>query len=611
MTVLRTPNHFPKRWTWLVFVLLWCSIGTLDAAEKNSNTNSRAASTSTTAVAPAPSTVPDTAATDDTALDAKGQAQSQIENSMANIEIIQQTLESLRTELDNSKEDALMNRSSLGTIKDGLELIDSKLKEAYSGLDESRNNIASNTADIAKLKTDLLNLSRDVRTNASDIYSQKSLIEGNATRLYEILISIADLTKRLEDLQGQSSSIAEQKQAAQNSLAQDLNRLWLLLAVVLVFLTPLAFVLTSSRENFKPLPDGTPQHQGVLLVCLAVFLGYFTVGFGLMFGTSAQGWVGLSSFWLSPASSEPGQAPAFPFADFALYQTGFVMLAALIVYSAVGRQLSATSHLLLALFVSVIVIPIFGHWAWSGMFLPGNKGWLEAVGFVDSAGSTTINAVAGWFAFFMVWKLGQQTRDPIMHDKTAQEAPYSASAVLFLWLGWLGFNTGLLPLSNHQIAPTMLNVALAAAMAGSVSFLHHAFFHTGKGMIERALGGFVTGLVAVSASANVVSIPEALVLGAMAGLLHNSAFTLLQRYFLPYALQTRAAYLVAIHGVGGIWGSLAVAMLGTEGTFSMPNMTQLLNQVEGIVVAVIYSAVLANVALWLLSLRKKRKAVAA
>lgn len=579
------------------------------AAEKNATTSPPTAAdkvpANNTKLAPA---VPGTGTVDGQATP-KEEAQSKIENSMDNIEIIQQTLESLRTEIENSKEDATLNRSSMDTIKNGLEQIDIKLKEAYSGLDESRNNITTNTTDIEKLKTDLLSLSRDVRTNASDIYSQKSLIEGNATRLYEILITIADLTKQLETLQGSSSQTEEKKQDEQKTLIKDLNRLWILLAIVLVSLTPLAYVLTSSRDHYKPLPDGTPQHQGILLVCLGVFLGYFTVGFGLMFGVSANGWIGMSSYLLGSETADPNQTPLFPFAEFALYQTGFAMLASLIVYTAIGRQLSAASHLLLALFVGVILIPVFGHWAWAGQFIPGNKGWLEATGFMDAAGSITIHSVAAWFAFMLVWKLGKQNTEPTSHDKANDEAAYSSSAVLFLWLSWFGFTTGTLPISSNQIAPTMLNVGLAAASAGIVAFLHYSFFHTGKGMIARALGGFVTGLVAVAASAHLLTFLEALAVGMTAGLIHNLAFSVLRKQFLPQSWQARAAYLVAIHGVGGVWGSLCVALLGSEGMFAVPNVNQMLYQLEGIAVGLLYSIVLAHVA-WMLLAARKRKAAA-
>lgn len=594
---------YPFNMVLILLCLMFCL--PLALADEKNATNPATTTDSKTDADAETKSVPGVSSTDEAA-NPKEAAHSQIDNSMANIEVIQQTLESLRSEIDNSKEDTLLNRSSMTTVKQGLALIDSKLKETYSGLDESRNNITLNTTDIAKIKTELLALSRDLRTHTSDLHSQKSLIEGNATRIYEILITIADLTKQLDVLRGSETQLAEQKQDEQKSLIDDLNRLWILLAIILVSLTPLAYVLSNSRDQYKPLPDGTPQHQGVLLVCLGVFLGYFIVGFGLMFGSSAQGWIGTSTYLLDTTTSDPNQTPLFSFAEYALYQVGFVMLAALIIYSAIGRQLSASSHLLLAVFVGVVLVPVFGHWVWSGQFIPGNKGWLEASGFMDAAGSTTIHSIAAWFAFMLVWKLGRQYKnESSTPDKANDEAAYSSVAVLFLWLSWLGFTTGTLPISSNQIAPTMLNVGLSATAAGLMAFLHYSFFHTGKGMIARSLGGFVTGLVAVAASAHLLTFMEALVVGATAGIIHNWAFSLLRKYFLTQAWQARAAYLVAIHGVGGMWGSLCVALFGAAGMFTRPDFTQIFIQLQGIAIGLIYSLVLAQVALLLLAARKR------
>ena len=103
---------------------------------------------------------------------------------------------------------------------------------------ESQNNIATNTDDIKALKTDLITLGRDLRTNISDADSQKSLIEGNATRLYEILLKIADLSDRLDKMQGNEAKQAEKKQQDNKTLIKGLGSPWTLLSIILVSLTP-------------------------------------------------------------------------------------------------------------------------------------------------------------------------------------------------------------------------------------------------------------------------------------------------------------------------------------------------------------------------------------
>jgi ammonia channel protein AmtB len=540
----------------------------------------------------------------------KAQAESHIADSMANIELIQGTLESLRTEIENSKESTNLNRNSVQTIKNGLELIDNKLKEAYTGLDDSRNSIATNTKDIIKLKQDILTLLRDVRANATDMESEKSLIEDNSVRLYEVLIQMTAISDKLDQFV-EGVKDANPTKDIQKAISTDLNRLWMLLSIVLVFFAPLAFILSGNREQNKPLADGTGQQQGMVLACLGVFLGYFVLGFGLMYGTSASGWIGVSSYLLDIGIAKLDIHPAFAFTEFVLYQTGFTMLSALIVYVAVGRQFSSTAHMMLALFVGAILVPIFGHWVSSGSFIPGNKGWLESIGFIDQAGATSINAVAAWFALVIVWKLGNRSQPPEETDqKSADEPVYSSSTTQLLWLSWLGFTTGTLPISSTEISNTMLNVGLAASAGGMAAFLHYVFFHTDKGRIARGLGGFVSGLVAIGACAQSVTFIEAAAIGASAGFIQNLAFSFLRKSLLKHAWQTQTAYLVAIHGAAGTWGTLCFALLGTEGNFAAPNMSQLVIQLQGSLAALAYSIVLANVVIFLFALHKKPPAVA-
>ncbi len=535
-------------------------------------------------------------------------AESQIEDSMANIEIIQQTLESLRLEIDNSKENTTLNRSSVQTIKDGLELIDEKLKKAYSGLDQSQSGITTNSKAIDKLTKELLTTTRELRANAADLVSQKSLIENNSIRLYEILIQAGSISEHIEKLVIGLESVKNTTyvEELKKDLNININRLWRLLAIILVFFAPLAFVLSSNRNHYKPLTDGIEQHQGVLLVCLGAFLGYFGLGFGFMYGTSNSGWVGTSSYLMANQAATPELQTNFPFTEFVLYQTGFAMLAAMIVYIAVGRQLSSAKHMMLALFVGAVLIPVFGHWAWAGLFVAENKGWLENLGFIDQGGSITINAVAAWFAFIVVLKLGRLHPAPKQANEEFDDPVYSTSAVLLLWLSWFGFTTGTLPISNEQISSVMLNVGLAGSAGGLTAYLHYALFHSNTSPIARGLGGFVTGLVAIAACAQSVTFLEAIVIGASAGILQNISYGILRRVFLQQIWQTRAAYLVAIHGIGGIWGALCVALLGTDGNFGAPDMLQLVIQLQGIAAALAYSFVMANIMMFLLKFRSKR-----
>lgn len=571
MPTLFPSRSNPQRRPWLAIGLLWlllCWQGVCCAADKDKS-----------ALLP------------EAEMDPKTQAQAQLENSLDNLKVIEKTMTALRKEIDNSKKGTVLNRA---TIRDGLELISSQLKEADAGMQDMRNNIAAHAITLDKLKTDLSTLRQEISTNAADVSAQKFLIENYAAGGYETLLKIADIGAKLEKLSQGQTIQNDHKQNERISMIKDLDRLWLLLAIVLVSLAPVAFALSSNREHYKPLLDGTPHHHGLLLICLCTFLSYFILGFGLMFGPSAGGWLGAANYVLAGKFDDPHLKSLFAFAEFLLYQTGFVLLAALIIYTAVGRQLSTAAHLLLASFIGSILIPVFGHWAWAGRYLNSNKGWLEAAGFIDAGGATIIHSIAAWFALGLVWKLSTQKSPAHEPDHSENEPVYLSSALFLLCLSMLGYTTGTLSIASNQIAATMVNVGLAASAGGFMAFLHYRFFRVDKGQITRSMGGFAAGLVAVSASAPTLAFTEALVVGAMAGILHNTAFSFLRKYILKQVWQVRTAYVVAIHGVGGVWGSVCVALFGMEGLFALPSMSQLGFQLTGIVSALLYGIGLAN-----------------
>lgn len=538
-------------------------------------------------------------------------AESQdIRISMNNIEAIQGMLKALRDEIENGKETSSTTRSRMQNLSNSLDLIDRKLVEAYAGLDDSKSGIQNNTSNIEKIGQELVGLSRDIRANAVDMGAQKTLIEDNSIRLYELLLSISDINDRIQaySKELESSEAVNQKAEIKKAVTTDLNRLWLLLSTVLVFFTPLAFILSGTRD--EPLSDGTEQHQGMMLACMGVFLGYFVLGFGLMYGQSVSGWVGIPTHLLGGIVIDSGSTPNFRFTEFVVYKMGFEMLAALIVYVAVGRRIPSFGHILLALFVGAILIPIYGHWVSSGHYISINQGWLESTGFIDQAGAMTINTVAGWFSLILVWKLGKANPGTISVVKQTDQPVYSSSATILLWLSWMGFTTGTLPISSEQISNVMLNVSLAASAGGISAFLHYVIFHNhDKSRIARGLGGFVSGLVAIAACAGSVTYAEAVLIGSIAGLLQNVAYSYLRKVFLKQDWQVRAAYLVAIHGVAGIWGALCLALLGSEGNFSQPNFVQLGVQVQGVTVAVVYSIVMANLVFMFMPKKLKTPAI--
>lgn len=534
--------------------------------------------------------------------------QFQIKESIAEISEIQQTLRPLRLNLNNHDKSISKSTDSVKIIDSTLESVNQKLTDAYKRLDANQAHIKSNHTVIDKLNEKILTKAREIRANTSDLVAQKTLIEDNSIRLYEILIKSGHLNTEIKKLEDALKKIeqVDVKLELKNEIYVTIDELWHLLAMVLVFFAPLAFVLSYRRRNhIKLLADGVGQHQGVVLVTLAVFLGYFTLGFGLMYGSTNSGWIGVSNYLFNVSEISTNLQPGILLTEFMLYQIGFPLLAAMIVYTTVGQQLSSLNHLFLALFVAVVLIPIFGHWVWSGHFMVENQGWLESKGFIDQGGAIIANTVAVVFALFIVIKLSESHPPPADSDKNDNDPIYSSTAVLLLWLAWLGFTTGDLSIADEQIARVMLNVGLAGSAGGLTAYLHYRFFHYQKQGVTQEKNGFVTGLVAIAACAQNVTHLEAIVIGASAGLLYNIGYSFLRKHVLQHQWQRTASSSVAIHGIGGIWGGLCVAFFATDGDFSSPNFQQLTVQLIGIGVAIVYSFVMAKIILLFLTSRKK------
>ncbi len=530
-----------------------------------------------------------------------------IEDSMADIKFIQQTLDSLRQGIETSKATTDQNRSGMQSVRDGLELIDSKLLDAYNRLDDSRSSIATNVESLNNLNEALQTLSRDVRANASELGDQNSLIEDNAVRLFEILIEIGLLDERSSELVSSLRNNSKSAQDQEVELPTDvkINHLWTVFATVVTFMVILAFTLSGRQEKNWLLKDGVSQQQGALPVSLVSAAGFMVIGFGLMYGASASGIIGVSSYLFGVGTSE--LRLTVPFVDYQLLQNAYIMLAGLIVYTAVNRLLSSIAHFVLAFFVGAVLIPIYGHWVWSGNFIPGNTGWLEKLGFVDQAGSTVIHLIPACFALMIVWKRGhtQTTQNESSTAEDVRIPVYSATSVVFLWISLLVLITGELPISSDRISDVMLNVHLAAASGGAMAFVYHAFFSTDRTDMTGGFGGFICGLVAIAACAETVSAAEAATIGATAGLLQFITLKWIRKYFLTHVSQIRGAYIIAIHGTGGIWGALCVALFGTEDSFAFPNIYQILTQAQGVGVAIVYSVVMAFIAMYFLQFIEK------
>ncbi|MEX2397118.1 MAG: ammonium transporter, partial [Balneolales bacterium] len=201
---------------------------------------------------------------------------------------------------------------------------------------------------------------------------------------------------------------------------------------------------------------------------------------------------------------------------------------------------------------------ITGSWLWGG-------GWLAEMGFYDFAGSTLVHAVGGFAGLACVILLGAR-KGKYENGKVklipGHNIPLATVGVYLLWFGWFGFN-GASVLSADPIAVSYVFVTTAlAASAGALGSMIVTNVLMKHNDAPMALNGILAGLVGITAGADVVSPVSAVIIGLLAGGLVVVAIAALDKVRIDDPVGA-----ISVHGICGIWGTLAVGIFSAEASF--------------------------------------------
>ena len=378
-------------------------------------------------------------------------------------------------------------------------------------------------------------------------------------------------------------------------MGDAVSLLWVLASAALIFIMQAGF-LTLEAGLVRP-RNATVTALKVLINWMIVSLLWLLYGFGIAFGDSVGGYFG-SSFWmgdglLPPAGNGMGWV-------FFLFQLGFAGAAATIVSGAMAERVGFATYALCTVINGGVLYPLVAHWVWGNGFVT-QKTFLSAMGFMDFAGSTVVHAVGGWISLASIWMLGPRLgRFDAAGKPRVQEGssgPLAVLGVFLLWFGWWGFNGGSTLLLGQPAALVIVNTNLAACSAGVVAWLHARLAPPRSDVEGKVMGGALAGLVAITASANLVSLPAALFIGVLAGIAHNLTWELLLRLRLDDPVGA-----VPVHLTGGVLGTLCVALFGKQSLLARPRLEQLGVQALGTVVVMVLCV---SVTVLLLALLKR------
>ena len=287
------------------------------------------------------------------------------------------------------------------------------------------------------------------------------------------------------------------------------------------------------------------------IACLMSVL-WLVFGYSIAFGGGTSGyWGGLDKMFLSGVTTDSlsGTLPEVLF--FAFQMTFAIITPALIVGAYVERIGFGFVLLFSALWMLICYAPVV-HWVWGGGFL-ADGGIFGDSGVRDFAGGIVVHETAGIAALVIAVLLGARK-----NSTTPPHAPWMVMVgAALLWVGWFGFNGGS-QLAADGGAAMALTVTHISAATASLTWALWEKFKYGKASLVGLVTGTIAGLASITPASGFVGPVEALIIGAVAGVLCQEAVNVIRNMLkIDDTLDV-----FAVHGVGGIFGTIMIAVFG-------------------------------------------------
>jgi Amt family ammonium transporter len=367
----------------------------------------------------------------------------------------------------------------------------------------------------------------------------------------------------------------------QSEIISAIDTVWVSICAAIIFLMEGGFAL---------LEAGFVRSKNTMSIIAKVFiditfggLAFYAVGFGIAYGAS-NGWF---AFDTGITDSDLGLGLTVSNKLFWFIQLGFAIAAISIVSGAVAERMKVWSYALYVVLFCAIMYPLAANWVWNP------NGWLALRGFNDFAGSAAVHAMGGFAALAAAIVLGprigkyDQKGEPVAIP--GHNLPLAAVGGFILWFGWFGFNPGstLGAVGNWELIGTIATNTFLASAAGGVSTILYTYFKYGQIDITMTINGVLAGLVAVTAGCNVVDSGSAIIIGLIAGVLVDVAVIFVDKIKIDDPVGA-----IAVHGVNGLFGTIAVGLFASEGgLFFGGGSSLLITQLIGVLVIGAFSFV--------------------
>jgi Amt family ammonium transporter len=328
--------------------------------------------------------------------------------------------------------------------------------------------------------------------------------------------------------------------------------------------------------------------QCFIILCV-ISLQWILYGYSLTFGPDTGhgilgglDWVGLKGVGGKP---NPDYSATVPHAAFMIFQCMFAVITPALIVGGFAERIKFSGFLFFTILWATFVYDPLGHWVW------GAGGWLKSLGALDFAGGIVVHTSSGVSALVMALLIGKR----IGHDEKYFRPHDLTLTVLggtLLWFGWFGFNAGSALAANELAANAFVATNTATAAAG-LTWAMIEWQQHGAPTVLGGVTGAVAGLVAITPACGFVSPLSAMFIGILVGVFCYIAVAHVKAAF----KYDDALDVFGIHGIGGIWGTIATGLFAQKAVneaggngLLFGDVHQFLVQLFLVVVAVFYAA---------------------
>lgn len=365
----------------------------------------------------------------------------------------------------------------------------------------------------------------------------------------------------------------------QAELISAIDTVWVSICAAIIFLMEGGFALLEA--GFVRAKNAMSIIAKVMVDISFGGIAFFLVGFGIAYGDS-NGWI---AFDFGITEEDLGLGLTVSNKLFWFIQLGFAIAAISIVSGALAERMKIWAYAIYVVIFCAVLYPLAANWVWNP------NGWLAVRGFNDFAGSGAVHAMGGFAALasaiILGPRLGKYSKNGKINSIPGHSLPLAAVGAFILWFGWFGFNPGstLGAVGNYELIGTIVTNTFLASAAGGISTMIYTYFRYGQIDITMAINGVLAGLVAITAGCNVFDPISSIIIGAIAGVLVDIAVELIDRIKIDDPVGA-----IAVHGVNGFFGVIAVGLFASEGGLLYGGGTELfVTQLIGILVIAVFS----------------------